>query len=182
MYCGSLSSLSVYLFQKSSPNRVSQDDAKAKSESSKKSPSKEKKEEKVKEVEKPKPKERVEPKIVKKEAPVEAKKGKKNKGVVEAEKPVDFDEGVWEEVPKKSDKKKAVKPEEKEKKESPAKKNKKKAKEADVEAARPAEENDKIKVLSAEGPGVSEDAARALQAQVEELQRVLKEVSWRKVL
>lgn len=129
----------------------------------------------MKEAEKPKPKERVEPKIVKKEAPIEAKKGKK-KAAIEVEKPADFDEGVWEEVPKKSDKKKAPKSEEKEKKESPAKKNKKKVKEADVEAARPVEGNEKIKVLSAEGPGVSEDAAKALQAQVEELQRVLKEV------
>lgn len=86
-------------------------------------------------------------------------------------------------MPKKSDKKKVVKPEEKEKKESPVKKNKKKVKEADVEAARPAEgSSDKIKVLSAEGPGVSEDAARALQAQVEELQRVLKEVHYKKML
>ncbi|CAH0729599.1 unnamed protein product, partial [Brenthis ino] len=164
--------------KKSSPNRTSNDDSKAKSESSKKSPAKEKKEEKVKEAEKPKPKERVESKFVKKEAPIEAKKGKK-KAAVEVEKPADFDEGVWEEVPKKSDKKKSPKPEEKEKKESPAKKNKKKVKEADVEAARPAEGSDKIKVLSAEGPGVSADAAKALQAQVEELQRVLKEAERR---
>lgn len=53
---------------------------------------------------KPKPKERpVEPKAAKKEA-ADAKKGKKK--LVETEKPADFDDGVWEEVPKKSDKKK----------------------------------------------------------------------------
>lgn len=156
------------------------EDAKAKSESSKKSPTKEKKEDKVKE-EKPKPKEKpVEMKIVKKEAAGEAKKVKKNKLATEAEKPADFDEGVWEEVPKKSDKKK-VKPDEPvTKKESPIKKNKKnnKTKDADVEAARQEEPADEtIKVLSAEGPGVDEEATRALQAQVEELQRVLKEVT-----
>lgn len=67
------------------------------------------------------------------------------------------------------------------KKESPNKKNKKKSKEADVEAAKIVEEegpqDDTIKVISAEGPDVDEDSARALQAQVEELQRVLKEVN-----
>lgn len=70
-------------------------------------------------------------------------------------------------------------PEEKEKKkESPAKKNKKVVKDADVEAARTNEEpaDETIKVISAVGPEVDEDAARALQAQVEEFQRVLKEV------
>lgn len=158
---------------------------KTKSDSSKKSPAKEKKEEK-KEADKPKPKERpAESKAVKKESKEEAKKaGKKNK-VVEVEKPADFDEGVWEEVPKKSDKKKVKAPEEKEKKkDSPSKKNKK-AKDADVEAARPVVEEapeETIKVISAVGPEVDEEAARALQAQVEELQRVLKEVSFHKPL
>lgn len=77
---------------------------KTKSESSKKSPAKEKKEEKVKEAEKPKPKERQEPKPVKKEAKDDAKKGKK-KQAVELEKPADFDDGGWQEVPKKEKKK-----------------------------------------------------------------------------
>lgn len=133
-----------------------------------------------------KPKERpVEPKFVKKDTPAEAKKGKKNRLAAEAEKPADFDEGVWEEVPKKvkpSEKKKPAKSSEETapKKDSPAKKNKKnnKTKDADVEAAQPFEEpvEESIKVVSAEGPGVDEEATRALQAQVEELQRVLKEV------
>lgn len=168
--------------KKSSPNRTTSDEVKAKSESSKKSPTKEKKEEKVKEAEKPKPKERpVEAKVAKKEVPAE-KKGKKSKIVVEVEKPADFDDGLWQEVPKKGDKKKVKAPEEKEKgkkKESPAKKNKK-VKDADVEAVRPVEEPaETIKVVSAEGPHVNEDSARALQAQVEELQRVLKEAERR---
>ncbi|CAH2091326.1 unnamed protein product [Euphydryas editha] len=167
--------------KKSSPNRTSNEDAKSKSESSKKSPAKEKKEEKLKEVEKPKPKEKVESKVVKKEVLSETKKSKKGKATTDIEKPADFDEGVWEEVPKKSDKKK-VKPEEKEKKDSPVKKNKKKVKEADVETAQPVEEveqADTIKVLSAEGPGVDVDAAKALQAQVEEVERVLREAERR---
>lgn len=133
-----------------------------------------------------KPREKLaEPKFVKKEITAEAKKGKKNKVAAEAEKPADFDEGVWEEVPKKvkpSEKKKPAKASEEAapKKESPAKKNKKnnKTKDADVEAARPFEESveETIKVVSAEGPGVDEEATRALQAQVEEVQRVFKEV------
>lgn len=141
----------------------------------------------MKEEKKPKEKQvPAEPKLVKKEAPAEAKKGKKSKLAAEAEKPADFDEGVWEEVPKKvkpSEKKKPAKSSEETapKKESPAKKNKKnnKTKDADVEAARPVEEpvEEGIKVLSAEGPGVDEEATRALQAQVEEVQRVFKEVS-----
>lgn len=164
------------LLQKSSPNRVV-DDVKTKSESSKKSPNKEKKEEKVKAAEKPK--ERVpEPKAAKKEAPLKGKKGK----AVEGDKPADFDDGLWQEVPKKSDKKKVKSPEEKKeaaKKESPARKGKKaKEVEKDVEAAHPAEEpvEEVIKVLSAVGPDVDENAAKALQAQVEELQRILNEV------
>lgn len=167
------------LLQKSSPNRAV-DDVKTKSESSKKSPTKEKKEEKVKEAEKPKPKERqVEPKAAKKDVPVV--KGKKGKAV-EAEKPADFDDGLWQEVPKKSDKKKVKSPEEKKenasKKESPSRKGRKtKEVEKDVEAAHPTEEPvEVIKVLSAVGPDVDENAAKALQAQVEELQRVLNEV------
>lgn len=168
------------LLQKSSPNRAV-DDVKTKSESSKKSPTKEKKEEKVKEAEKSKPKERPgEPKAAKKDIP--AVKGKKGKAV-EAEKPADFDDGLWQEVPKKSDKKKVKSPEEKKenaiKKESPAKKGKKTKKvEKDVEAAHPAEESTEevIKVVSAVGPDVDENAAKALQAQVEELQRILNEV------
>lgn len=156
---------------------------KNKSESSKKSPTKEKKEEKVKE-DKPKPKERLELKPVKKEAKDagDAKKGKKNKSA-EVEKPADFDEGVWEEVPKKSEKKKVEgkkkAPEEKEKekkKESPVKKNKKVVKDADVEAARPNDEPIEETVKVSVGPEVDEESARALQAQVEEFQRVLKEV------
>lgn len=134
----------------------------------------------MKEVEKPKPKEKVENKIVKKEVVSETKKSKKGKGTSEIEKPADFDEGVWEEVPKKSDKKK-VKPEEKEKKESPVKKNKKKVKEADVEAAQPVEDVEQVetfKILSAEGPDVDDDVAKALQAQVEEVERVLREVNY----
>lgn len=89
----------AYLFalQKSSPNRAV-DDAKAKSESSKKSPTKEKKEEKV---EKPKPKERPTEAKIKKE--VTDKKNKKK--AAEVEKPEDFDDGLWQEVPKKSTKK-----------------------------------------------------------------------------
>ncbi|KAL0872093.1 hypothetical protein ABMA27_004515 [Loxostege sticticalis] len=167
--------------KKSSPNRTSNEDVKTKSESSKKSPAKEKKEEKVKEAEKPKPKERQEPKPVKKEAKDDAKKGKK-KQAVELEKPADFDDGGWQEVPKKEKKKQVKSPEEKEKKkESPAKKNKKVVKDADVEAARTNEEpaDETIKVISAVGPEVDEDAARALQAQVEEFQRVLKEAERR---
>ncbi|XP_045766210.1 coiled-coil domain-containing protein 124-like isoform X2 [Maniola jurtina] len=167
--------------EKTSPNRISNDDAKSKSESAKKSPVKEKKEEKVKDVEKPKPKEKVEVKVAKKEAPAEAKKGKK-KAVVDAEKPADFDDGLWQEVPKKSDKKKVKGPEEKDKKESPSKKNKKKVKDADTEVAQPEQKEEAIetiRVLSAEGPEVDEDSARALQAQVEELQRVLKEAELR---
>ncbi|XP_063828109.1 triadin-like [Ostrinia nubilalis] len=166
--------------KKSSPNRSSNEDVKTKSESTKKSPTKEK----VKEAEKPKPKERQEPKPVKKESKDEAKKGKGRKQPVELEKPADFDEGVWEEVPKK-EKKKVKSPEEKEKKkdnhESPTKKNKKVVKDADVEAARSSEEpaEETIKVISAVGPEVDEDAARALQAQVEEFQRVLKEAERR---
>lgn len=154
------------------------DDVKTKSENSKKSPSKEKKEEKVKETEKLKPKEKpAEPKTLKKDTVVKTKKGK----LVEVEKPADFDDGGWQEVPKKSDKKKVKPAEEKEKKkDSPTKKNKK-SKDADIEAAHPLIVEDEpveetIKVISAEGPQVDEDAARALQAQVEELQRVLKEV------
>lgn len=110
--------------KKSSPNRTASDDVKTKSDSAKKSPAKEKKEEKSKEADKPKPK-AAETKTVKKEIKEEAKKGKKNKNVAELEKPADFDEGVWEEVPKKSDKKKLRGPEEKEKdkkKDSPSKK------------------------------------------------------------
>ncbi|XP_039755424.1 DNA mismatch repair protein Msh3-like [Pararge aegeria] len=167
--------------KKASPNRSSTDDSKSKSEPAKKSPAKEKKEEKIKDVEKPKPKEKVEVRVVKKEAPAEAKKGKK-KATVESEKPADFDDGLWEEVPKKSDKKKVKGPEEKEKKESPTKKNKKKVKEVDVELAQPELKEpvvETIRVLSAEGPEVDEDSARALQAQVEELQRVLKEAELR---
>lgn len=164
------------IFKKSSPNRTSSEDSKSKNESTKKSPLKEKKEEKVKEAEKPKPKEKPEIKVVKKEVPADGKKGKK-KAATDTEKPADFDEGVWEEVPKKSDKKKVKGPEET-KKESPNKKNKKKSKEADVEAAKQDEgpQEDTIKVISAVGPDVDEDSTRALQAQVEELQRVLKEV------
>lgn len=131
-------------------------------------------------MEKPKPKEKVENKIVKKEVVSETKKAKKGKGTTEIEKPADFDEGIWEEVPKKSDKKK-VKPEEKEKKESPVKKNKKKVKEADVEAAQPVEDVEQVetfKILSAEGPDVDDDVAKALQAQVEEVERVLREVNY----
>lgn len=162
--------------QKSSPNRAVED-VKSKSESSKKSPTKEK----VKEAEKPKPKERVvEPKAAKKDVPtVKGRKGK----AAESEKPADFDDGLWQEVPKKSDKKKVKSPEEKKenmaKKESPTKKGKKmKEVEKDVEAAHPSEEpvEDVIKVVSAVGPDVDENAAKALQAQVEELQRILNEV------
>ncbi|KAM3966406.1 uncharacterized protein ACR2FA_012716 [Aphomia sociella] len=169
--------------KKSSPNRTTSDDVKAKSDSSKKSPVKEKKEEKPKEADKPKPKP-AEPKVVKKEVKEEAKKGKKSKNAVELEKPADFDDGVWEEVPKKSDKKKVKGPEEKEKekkKDTPSKKNKK-SKEADIEAARSIVDDapeETIKVISAEGPQVDEESARALQAQVEELQRVLKEAERR---
>lgn len=135
-----------------------------------------------------KPKERqfpAEAKPLKKETPVEAKKGKKGKLAAEAEKPADFDEGVWEEVPKKvkpSEKKKPAKSSEETapKKESPVKKNKKnnKTKDADVEAAQPVEESveESIKIVSAEGPGVDEEATRALQAQVEEMRRVFKMV------
>lgn len=118
-----------------------------------------------------------EPKPAKKESSAEAKKGKK-KALAEVEKPADFDEGVWEEVPKKSDKKKVKTPEDKEKKESPIKKNKKKIKDADIEAAQPAEEpvEETIKVTITSGSLVDEESNRALQAQVEEFQRVLKEV------
>lgn len=164
--------ITLFIFQKSSPNRSSNDDNKTK-EASKKSPSKDKKEEKVKEAEKPKPKEKtVEPKI-KKESAVDAKKLKKGKGT-DAQKPEDFDDGVWEEVPKKSDKKKVKGTEEK--KESPIKKNKKKTKESDVEAAHPVEKSTEIQNVVISGPVVDEEAQRALQAQVEELQRVLKQV------
>lgn len=119
----------------------------------------------------------IEPKPAKKEPSAEAKKGKK-KALVEVEKPADFDEGVWQEVPKKSDKKKVKTPEDKEKKESPIKKNKKKIKDADIEAAQPAEEpaEETIKVTITSGSLVDEESNRALQAQVEEFQRVLKEV------
>lgn len=135
----------------------------------------------MKEAEKPKPKERpVEPKAVKKDVP--AVKGKKGKAG-EAEKPADFDDGLWQEVPKKSDKKKVKSPEEKKesaaKKESPAKKGKKAREvEKDVEAAHSSEEagEEVIKIVSTVGPHVDENAAKALQAQVEELQRVLNEV------
>lgn len=135
----------------------------------------------MKEAEKPKPKERVvEPKAAKKDVPtVKGRKGK----AAESEKPADFDDGLWQEVPKKSDKKKVKSPEEKKenmaKKESPTKKGKKmKEVEKDVEAAHPSEEpvEDVIKVVSAVGPDVDENAAKALQAQVEELQRILNEV------
>ncbi|KAI5645510.1 hypothetical protein NE865_02597 [Phthorimaea operculella] len=167
--------------KKSSPNRTASDEGKAKSESSKKSPAKEKKKEEVKE-EKPKPKEKpVEPKIAKKEAPVD-KKAKKGKAV-DAEKPADFDDGVWEEVPKKERKpaEKKKPKEEPAKKESPAKnksnKKQNKSKEADNEAAQAEESSEEvIKVVSvSSGPQVSEEATLALQAQVEELQRILKE-------
>ncbi|CAK1586340.1 unnamed protein product [Parnassius mnemosyne] len=165
--------------KKSSPNRTA-DDVKTKTDTSKKSPVKEKKEEKAKEPEKPKPKEKVtEPKSLKKEAVGEAKKGKK-KLIVEVEKPADFDEGVWEEVPKKSDKKKG-KADEKDKKDSPSKKNKRKAKDADIEAARSAEEvaEGPVKVTISVDTPVDEETNRALQAQVEEFQRVLKEAERR---
>ncbi|XP_013172451.1 PREDICTED: neurofilament heavy polypeptide-like [Papilio xuthus] len=168
--------------KKSSPNRTA-DEVKTKTETAKKSPAKEKKEEKPekqKEPEKPKPKEKApEPKPVKKEAN-DVKKGKK-KPLVEAEKPADFDEGVWEEVPKKSDKKKVKGPEEKDKKDSPTKKNKKKAKDADVEAARPADESSEepTKVIVTIETPLDEESSRALQAQVEEFQRVLKEAERR---
>lgn len=164
--------------KKSSPNRTVSDDTKAKSESSKKSPLKEKKEEKTKEVDKPKPKERpVEAKPVKKETVSDAKKGKKGKNVAELEKPADFDDGGWQEVPKKNEKKKVVKPAEEKEKKKESPKKVKKVKDADIEAAHPVEEpvEETIKIISAEGPQVDEDAAQALQAQVEELQRVLKE-------
>ncbi|KAL4702586.1 hypothetical protein ACJJTC_016062 [Scirpophaga incertulas] len=169
--------------KKSSPNRSASDESKAKSES-KKTPTKEKKEEKIKEVEKPKPKEKQEPKPLKKDLVGETKKGKKSKHVAEAEKPADFDEGVWEEVPKKvkSDKKKVKNADEKEKKkESPSKKEKKVVKDADIEAAHPQEYpiEETIKVVSAVGPELDEESARALQAQVEEFQRVLKEAELR---
>lgn len=151
---------------------------KTKSDSSKKSPNKEKKEEKAKEAEKPKPKERpVEPKAAKKDAPIV--KGKKGKAA-ESDKPADFDDGLWQEVPKKSDKKKVKSPEEKNldtKKESPAKKGKKsKVVEKDVEAGDPEPSEEVIKVVSAVGPDVDENAAKALQEQVAELQRILNEV------
>ncbi|XP_013140172.1 PREDICTED: neurofilament heavy polypeptide-like [Papilio polytes] len=167
--------------KKSSPNRTA-DEVKTKTETAKKSPAKEKKEEKPekqKEPEKPKPKERAaEPKPVKKEAN-DVKKGKK-KLLTEVEKPADFDEGVWEEVPKKSDKKKVKAPEEKDKKDSPTKKNKKKAKDADVEAARPGEESEEpTKVTVTVETPLDEESSRALQAQVEEFQRVLKEAELR---
>ncbi|XP_041987565.1 ABC transporter F family member 4-like isoform X2 [Aricia agestis] len=163
--------------KKSSPNRVTSDDSKSKNEA-KKSPAKEKKEEKVKEAEKPKPKEKVEPKAAKKPEVQAEKKGKKKAGT-ELDKPADFDDGVWEEVPKKSDKKKVKGPEEK--KDSPTKTNKKKNKnvEAEVKPAPQEAEVETIKVVSAVGPDVDEDATRALQAQVEELQRVLKEAERR---
>ncbi|XP_068618442.1 glutamic acid-rich protein-like [Battus philenor] len=165
--------------KKSSPNRTV-DDVKTKTESSKKSPAKEKKEEKQKEPEKSKSKEKVvESKLTKKDAN-EVKKGKK-KAATELEKPADFDEGVWEEVPKKSDKKKVKVPEDKDKKESPAKKNKKKVKDADVEAAQPTEERKDViaKVTVTVDSPLDEESSRALQAQVEEFQRVLKEAEKR---
>ncbi|CAG9087621.1 unnamed protein product [Plutella xylostella] len=167
--------------KKSSPNRTANEEGKAKSES-KKSPAKEKKEEKVKEAEKPKP---VEPKVVKKES-VEPKKGKKAKNVGDAEKPADFDEGLWQEVPKKSEKKKEKvvrTPEEKKEKDSPVKKTlkgkKEGRKEAEVEEARPAPVEEKVKIISVSGPVVDEEADRALQAQIEEVQRILKEAERR---
>lgn len=163
-------------WQKPSPNRNANEDGKAKSET-KKSPAKEKKE--VKEAEKPKPK-AAETKVLKRES-VEPKKGKKAKNVGETEKPADFDDGLWEEVPKKEKKKTVKSSEEKKEKESPAKKKdiKKKVKEADVEAAQPAQdaEEEKVKIVSIQGPVVDEEADRALQAQIEEVQRILKEVS-----
>lgn len=169
-------------FQKSSPNRNANEDGKTKSES-KKSPVKEKKEEKVKEPEKPKIEKKeknVEPKV-KKEAAIDVKKGKKGKTTVDVLKPEDFDDGVWEEVPKKSDKKKEKVKAPEEKKESPVKKNKKKGKDADVEAAHVVVEEpvevENVKVVSS-GPVVDEEEERKLQAQVEELQRVLKAVSY----
>lgn len=115
---------------------------------------------------------------------IDAKKGKKTKSGAEVEKPVDFDDGEWKEVPKKSEKKKVKSLEDKvEKKDSPGKKNKKKVKDADLEAAHPVEtltevEEDVVKVLSSSGPLVDEEEKRVLQAQVEELQRVLKEVGF----
>lgn len=114
----------------------------------------------------------MEPKI-KKEPVVDAKKAKKGKGT-DAQKPEDFDDGVWEEVPKKSDKKKVKGTEDK--KESPVKKNKKKTKESDAETAHLVEKPTEIQNVVISGPVVDEEAQRALQAQVEELQRVLKEV------
>lgn len=142
--------------------------------------------EKKEEVEKPKPKEKIESKPTKKVV-VPDKKVKKSK-IVEVEIPADFDDGLWEEVPKKSEKKKVKGIE----KESPVKKSKKnKVKENGIDATVPPVEEpaesqledqasedheETIKVISAVGPDVDEDAARALQAQVEELQRVLKEV------
>lgn len=174
--------------KKSSPNRSTSDDVKTKADSSKKSPSKEKKEEKVKEADKPKPKEKsVEPKLAKKEAVIE-KKNRKNKAGAEVEKPADFDDGNWEEVPKKNDKKgekKKVKaPEEKQKekekkKESPIKKVKK-AKDTDVEAARPNEDSsEKVKIVSVKGPNLDANVTKALQEQVKEFERAMKEAQRR---
>lgn len=105
------------------------------------------------------------------------KKGRKNK-VADVQKPEDFDDGLWEEVPKKSEKKKPKVPEEK--KESPVKKIKKKNKDADVEAAQNVEREEPVEVecvkVVSTGPTLDEEAARALQAQVEEFQRAMKAV------
>lgn len=166
--------------KKSSPNRSANEDGKTKTES-KKSPAKEKKEEKVKE-EKVKPKNEVKPKKVEEKKPLKKK-------TVESEKPSDFDEGVWEEVPKKSEKKKVKNPEEKkehdkkdDKKESPKNKKKEspKAKKVVEEiSSEPEHEPETIKVVSAVGPDIDEEAQRALQAQVEEVQRILREAERR---
>lgn len=162
--------------KKTSPNRNVTEDNKAKSES-KKSPSKEKREDKVKEPEKKK--EKVLESKTKTATVSDVKKGKKGK-IIDVAKPDDFDDGEWKEVPKKSEKKKAKSGDEKE---SPVKKNKKKTKDSDIEAARPSEERNAVVGKNTEespvkvvmsGPGFDEEATRALQAQVEELQRALK--------
>lgn len=180
-----------FLFQKSSPNRNANEESKTKSE--KKSPPKEKKE--VKEHEKPKPKEKpAEPKVAKKE---ELKKGKKKANA--SDKPSDFDEGVWEEVPKKVFTKKVKTPEEKkeekkvaaaEKKESPKREKREPKVSSAVKGAgdaAPVQEEIQLAPTSEEGgeektmfisasSNMDEDVYLALQAQVEEVQRKLKEV------
>lgn len=146
---------------------------KAASESTKKSPVKSKEEKKPKEKNTETKKEKnIEKKTPKKEVKEAPKKQKEVK-------PVDYDDGEWEKVTSRSDKKSRKTQEEK--KESPIKEKNKNAKvnkeveekNKNVKVNKEAEEKKKASPKKVEPPPIPKD----LQDKVNELQRVLNEVS-----